>query len=614
MTNKPAPGINKITLVIVGLLVAMVFIVPLLIIPFKFTVSPSSNYGFNNIIAVLLMLVTLLAALILYLRFYRKEDDFAVVKNMFSPATGEQLKVKHLYIVSALYLLVIAFFYILGADYGYGEANYFLLRVDRIGMGQVPYQDFEYAYGLLLLYIPVVISKVFHLSTPNAYYLAFALFNCLGLYLLYYVVNYFKISSTAKRHLFYSLALCSLPFFLGVNYTMLRFVTPIACLLLINNLLTREYKNNTYAAVTVSVVSFAVVMLNFGISIEVGIAVALSVGSYFYFSFVFNKNIQSLVIAVIYTALIVLFSLFFSGNLILILKVFASGGNNFPVIPAPSILLYIISFLIINAILASFVIRKQLYFITFTLLAFNIIMLSGAFGRCDPGHIFWYGLGSFILLWAYLAHIGHRLYRWYKIAFIVIFTIGSTISGLFLYRGVFSSTLARYVASHPGVHDGVNDVLQMAHVNPEKPNAYINKYKPFANFGKIDQYPRIALPFDTEEELYLHILNKKKFVPGYYTGIFMNVYTPEQIAVKLAELKDAKHTYMIIPQSLYSFKPVHGDDEKKYISSLFLFPFFYTKKAYSEDLYTPVYNYLRSNYKVVEKYKDTYYLVERIAN
>ncbi|MDB4904398.1 MAG: hypothetical protein JWQ63_3679 [Mucilaginibacter sp.] len=604
---------NKLSVIIFGLLISMVFIVPLFIHPFKLTISPSTDYQFNNIIAVLIMLILLILAQIIYLRFYGKETDFDNIGKIFNHIDNNQLKAKHLYIALAIFLVIIVIFYLIGADYGYGEANYFLLRIDRIKLGQVPYKNFEYAYGLLLLDLPVLLSKVFNISTVQAYYVAYAFFNCLGLYFLYYIINSFNINIKSKKYLFYSITFCCVPFCIGVNYTLSRFITPIMCLIIIDGLLKKKYKNNNYYVLIISAISFVSVMLVLSISIEVGIAIGVSIGSYFFISFLFNKDFRSLSIAIVYSSLIILFSFFFNKNLVLTLKVFASGGNNFPVIPAPAILFYIVSFLIINSIFISLVINKKIHFITFTLLLFNIAMLPGAFGRCDPGHIFWYGLCSFICMWVYLSYTNHRFYKVYRIFFILIFTIGSTLSTLFLYRGVIANTTAKFIVTHASIRNRLNKGLRMFHVNSNSVDLYLDKKKTTNNFKRIDSCALISLPFDVDKDLYLHVLNSKRYSPEYYTGVFLNVFTPEQIAEKLTELKDKKHVYMIIPQSLYNYKPEHQNeaDANRFISALFLFPFHYDRKKYSEDLYTPVYSYLRSNYKIIEKYNNDY-LIERL--
>lgn len=240
-------------------------------------------------------------------------------------------------------------------------------------------------------------------------------------------------------------------------------------------------------------------------------------------------------------------------------------------------------------------------------------MLPGAFGRCDPAHIFWYGLCSFICMWVYLSYSNHRLYKAYTISFILIFTVGSTLCSLFLARALLASETARFIATHPSLRSSLNNGLQMLHVDNAKVNRYLDKKKPPNNFKKIDSCGLIAFPFDGNKSLYLHVLEMHKYVPDYYTGFFINTFTPEQIAARLAELKNAKHVYMVIPQYVYNYKPVHPDEKegRNFISTLFLFPFQYNRKMHSEDLYTPVYNYLRTNYKVIEKYNSEY-LIERL--
>jgi hypothetical protein len=509
---------------------------------------------------------------------------------------------------------MILLFYNMKASYGYGEANYFLLRIDKIKLGQVPYIDFEYAYGLTLLYFPILLSKIFNLTTPQSYYLAYAIFNLTGILFLKFVIDYLNINPISKKHLFYSITLCCLPFVLGVNYTLFRFITPIAGLLVIYNVINSNLETGKYYVIKISIITFLLAMLVLSISIEVGIAITVSLGSYFLVNTILNRDLKSLYILAIYIFLLTILFFFISNNLILILQVFASGGNNFPVVPAPAILFYIVSFLVINSIFASLVLTKRLNFMAFTLLVFNVTMLPGALGRCDPAHIFWYGLGSFIYLWTYLSHVKIRLYHHYKTFFIVIFTVGSTLSTLFLYKPAIAQVAVKYIATDDYAKSMFYKISDAIQLNLQGVKDNLVKVKSVKDFSKLDKCTSVSIPFDAiDPNLYLHVLNRGNFVPEYYTGIFLNVYAPEQIERKFADLKNPNHKYMIIPKRLYDTVPEIQSDvnAQKFMTILFLYPFTYNKKLHSETLYNPTYNYIRNNYKILEDY-NTDYLVERI--
>jgi len=595
------------------IIIAMVFIVPYLITPFKQTVSLSYDYQFNNIISVLLLCAALAITGITCLVYYSNSSFVKIDLDSLFASKGAKLNIKHLYIIWGVFLVIILFFFELGAGYGYGEANYFLLRIDRINMGQIPYKDFEYAYGVLLLYLPVAFTKIFHLSTTAAYYLNYAFLNCVGLYFLYYIVNYFNISVNAKKMIFYAIAFSNIPICLGVNVILFRYLTPFICLLVVNNLYKIDFKSKINHVVLIAAVAFFLVILNFLISIEFGIALCLAILSYFYVSFLFKKNSLNLYTGIIYTALFGVTFLLLNANLLLILKVFASGGNNLPVTPAPSILFYVISFVCVNVVFVFFTFKKTDSFLPYCLLVLNIIALPGAFGRCDPMHLLCYGFSSFICFWAYLSYQKIKIYKLYSWLFVLVFTISANLSVLYSYRGMIGPTMAKFIVTH-NLQNGVSTVLKVVHINAYKANNYLNKQKSVVNFVQIDQYSAIAIPFDTNEELYLHVLNAKKYVPEYYTGLFLNVYTTEQIKKKLAAMQGNDHNYMIISKQVLDYAPnndPYGDN--KILSALLLFPFKAKKKRFSQDFYNVVYGYIQKNYKVISILDKNYYLVGRIS-
>ena len=100
----------------------------------------------------------------------------------------------------------------------YQEANYFITRVNFLFYDMTPYSDFEYAYGLLYLYTPLLFKNV-GLSTEISYLISYILFFILGNYMLYSIMSYLNIK---KYFLF--ITLIYLNFSFGLNYNIIRFV------------------------------------------------------------------------------------------------------------------------------------------------------------------------------------------------------------------------------------------------------------------------------------------------------------------------------------------------------------------------------------------------------
>ena len=117
--------------------------------------------------------------------------------------------------ISCLFFIL---FYMSMGTFEYQEANYFITRVNFLFYDMTPYSDFEYAYGLLYLYTPLLFKNV-GLSTEISYLISYILFFILGNYMLYSIMSYLNIK---KYFLF--ITLIYLNFSFGLNYNIIRFV------------------------------------------------------------------------------------------------------------------------------------------------------------------------------------------------------------------------------------------------------------------------------------------------------------------------------------------------------------------------------------------------------
>lgn len=593
-----------------------VFVLPFYIPRKTPTVSASFDYQFNNTVSVIALCLSLFIGSILFHSYYEKRTQLLQVEKLFTNNINNintRLSIKNVFILFFIHSFAILCFYLLDANYGYSEGNLFILRIDRLLLGQVPYKDFEYAYGILLIYLPKFITDLFHFSTSvNGYYIALTVLEAIGIYLLYYVINFFDIDKRKKRIIFFSIGLACIPLSLGMNYILTRFVTPIASIFVLRGIIRNLENASLKNCILIALAAVAASLLNFIISIEVGIALLLSVLSYLFFSIVLNKKTYHLITLLVCAICITSISLLVGKSFGLVIKVFAAGGNNWVVIPSPSIVLFIVSFLVVNFIFCGWLLKKNVSFVACALLIFNIIMLAGAFGRCDPGHIFWYGLSSLMTMWILLAFIRSKYFKIYTIAFILIFVIGMNLSGIYLFKSQFTTLIAKYLI----LNGKVNTLKQFAeniHYDTTIINRYAEAVADSPNFKELDKYKKIALPFDVDKEIYLYLLKNHRFSPEYYTGYFSNVFTTEQINTKLRALQDSNHKYMVIPDYILNFSFSNDiNSERRFISILFLYPHYYSKKRDTQKMYAPIYTYIHNNYRLLKTIKKGFILVERI--
>lgn len=602
LTKSTDKSVFYLFVLFILLLVISVFIVPYSFAPFKKNVSASFDYHFNNAIS-LLGLLLFNGALLLYFLF-KKNIDFSKYKNLVKENKDDKIPVKHLIYASIFYLLIITLFYFLKADYGYGESNYFLVRIDQINQGLIPYKNFEYAYGVLLLYLPQFINSLFHFSsTVTGYYIALLFFNVLGLYLIYFVINFFNVNYKNKIKFFYSLTIAATPFGMGENYTFTRFALPIACLIVFDRILNRWTEKNLKSVIWISAYLVFFSLINFLISIEMGIAVFIAATGYLFLLACIKKQAYYLSICFLSLALISVALFLFNSNFFLIIKTFGAGGNNWPVIASPSMLFFLLCFLTTNTVLGCMLINTEFSFLPFAIITFSVILGLATFGRCDPGHVFYNGLWVFIFMWAFLFHYNVKYHRMYNIAYIMVFSLGMQMSGAILYRGMYSLLISRL--NNPTV--SAMKAKFMHFIGKKKlPVAAITSNE----LALLKSFKRIALPFNVDKDIYLYLLNNKIYVPEYYLE-FLDCFTQENIDRKLQDLKNEDHKFILIPKEVLSVRSFNTKDEYKTITYLFLYPYNRQKLSESHNMYLPIYNYVQKNYKQVIDLNSDYVLLER---
>jgi hypothetical protein len=248
------------------------------------------------------------------------------------------------------------------------------------------------------------------------------------------------------------------------------------------------------------------------------------------------------------------------------------------------------------------------------LLAFNLLMLAPAFGRCDPMHILDNGLGIFIFTWALLAYLNNKYFKWYSILFLLVFLIAMNVSGLLTYKESIGITVMKKFKENPQTVGFVTKAAILLDKNKAKKiNGFLQKEQSRADTNLLRQYKKIALPFYVDKEIYLYLFQQGIYSPEFYTDL-LNVGTEKQVLDKLKALQDENHRYMVIPEKYFDLNRLYiksEKEEKKFISSLFFFPFFYKKINDSRTMVEPIYKYIIDNYTPVKTVKQGYILVQR---
>jgi hypothetical protein len=590
------------------------------VLPFYFplrakTISASYDYHFNNFIAAIFLILTLGLSILLFYRQFGSLAKTRSLLNVITENTGGKIPVRHLYISILIFSVVSLILFSLNANYNYGEEAYFLFRIDRLRLHQVPYRDFEYAYGVLFIYLPYFFDQLFGFrSSIPGYYISQVLINSIALCILFFCINHFGLSSRRKKILFYFLVCCFIPYQNGLNCSLFRYVIPIMLIYLMLKYQNRFLSFHWKKAIGFALLSALTVVFYFGISLEIAIALLAAVIAFLGYSWISEKKNEYLLSLVILSILLTgFYFLVLDSDFLHTLKSFKSGAMNWIVIPSPSICLYVIDFLIVNFILATKILNREKPVWIFPLV-FNLVILAAAFGRCDPIHILDDGLTVFILAFVLFSQLPVKYFRFHVIAFLGVFVVAMNISNLLTYKESIGMVLVKKFSESPAMADVVRKTAGLLDkTKAGKMEGFMQKQQSRPDTAAMARYSKIALPFNVDPEIYLYLLHHGNYAPEFYSDL-LNVGTESQLQRKLNDLKDDQHEYMVIPEKYLTLNRLYSKtykEERKFISTLFFFPFLYHKVNDSRVFEEPIYRYIINNYDSIEVVKKGYVLVRR---
>jgi hypothetical protein len=275
----------------------------------------------------------------------------------------------------------------------YGDGGYFMRQISmHFDYGRKLYDQIEFTYGPLLFYGPGILHTLlspFHVSTIAAYYTTLVLEHVIGLLLVVYVLDRLPILRRWKIAFLLLCLLQTYPFGFGLNYTFFRFALPVAFLVL-----TAEQTRPWLVAACL----FAGQAASLSLSPELGFAFCASSMAYAAYKF-FYLGRAWLVVVFAPVAATGAFLLLAGAGYLRMLKLFARGIANFIVEPLPYVLVFLFALVwLVPVMLArSFREARPEAPLLASLYVFSVALLPVAFGRADPGHVFFAGFGIYLL-------------------------------------------------------------------------------------------------------------------------------------------------------------------------------------------------------------------------
>lgn len=574
-TSQPP---NTRSLLLFGVAALLVIATLPYFVPMQPAVSDSYIFGYNN-----------RAGAALFLLFAAVGAFWARDKK--PPAGDASPKAMPRYLMwggIALALVMCFGMYKLVGDLdGFAEGTYFIQRLHLLAAGRVPYRDFEFAYGVALLYGPLWIAHLLQIGLTGAYFLfwtfcvgfgVFAMFESIriagderqdrsGLFVLLFWLTSFGILTT------------------GPNYMALRFVLPIYFAALIYR--TRQRETTRWKSSALTVVATCALLL-----LSPEMAIALALGSVIYFGIKASpaKRREVVWLVTLMCALILIFAAANALGVFSTMRAFSAGGNNFPIYIAPSIAIFFAAAFYGFRYFVQGFRRSSREDVFLYWIAIAAVLIPAALGRCDLGHILMYELGTFLSV-ALLLSSSRKARLWIRIfgAAYILLIIVPTLRVEYVPLTATAAAHAesglvhRYAVAELG-EDRVKSIQQ----NSVTPN--------FGGSGETFLAPFSYLPngsgaYDSPQIEY-----------GYYYGL-TNVLTPAQIQIKLNELRSHPQTTLLLPRMWVSYCVRTQDNSRALLSGLFGVP--YIKEPVHEmDLYMPLCNYMLANYHYVKARPD----------
>lgn len=455
---------------------------------------------------------------------------------------------------------------------GVAEAAYEVQRIWLLSRGKVPQIDFEWTYGPGLLYVPLWIHRYLHLSISDAYYLFWVVASLVGIILLYITLNVVDYRTGKKAEIFVLLGiswLLCIPS-LGVNYSGLRFVTPLLFILLLYRM-SRSEGRVAYAGACVLAPVFTAVL--FLISPETAIALAFACSIVLYLEMPSTLRVSAVFcyfISLAGLALVIAASYKFH---MLDSVLYAGGGaNSLPMIVAPVTLLFFAATFICACYLFRRTLRNGPRDNTVAIVVFSIPMTFAALARCDPAHILGNGLGILIATFFYAGGFP-RMWKLYRVAFITAFIVlnGLTV-GIFslIYRAGPSRLLlpekANLASLYPESRGLMSDGIF------EAPFGYT------PNGGAVYLSPQIDY--------------------GYYPEL-ADANTPDAIHRTINELRQHPQRGLLLANNFTNICRTYPGIEREFLSLLLASPY-WARPAHTQSVREPLCNYIVAHYYLAE--------------
>ena len=583
--------------------VCAVTLILLLWLPYRFAVAPSFSdsylFGFNNHAALILILAFAAAVAVCTLRWTWPQA---------ADRPGDCLSRKSLCWALALTLTVSgALAFAASKLDGIEESIYLIDRLKLVLAGHTPGVEFEFAYGAFLLYGPAFLAHVLRLTASEAYFLFWTLTNLVGVVLLYCTLQWIDVPFRLRRAAFlfffafaFTAMLCT-----GTNYSLFRFITPLFLALSIYRVLYRNAPSWSILLGIFLILPCYAALLT--ISPELALAFACGMCLYVLLFLDLRAWRTLLCFLTLLPALFLVTWIAARLQVFATLNAFRTGGFNFPIPPAPHILLFLTTFgLVSSYCLQRFRLRQPDAVVVLTLVSAGSV--AGALGRCDLIHTLLDPLGCWIAAFVLVGRfrIFGRVYVYAACFIFVLLNARFSLYGRAI--GWSKAALPAIFANEPDHSNSRLDHFIEAQsaslFGAQKAKIKLAEMRFFAHHQRGIQPSRLyGYPSGTVFEAPFSFtpsrfgtLQTKEIDPGFYFGM-VNVLTPQAVQRKVAELADHPERPLLVLAGNEDSCTPDPEGERQTITLYFWYPY-HAAVRNPDSVLEPVCTYIRTHYRV----------------
>ena len=569
---------QKVSFVV--LILAAIVSVPYLI-PAPFSISRSYITGFSNRTAVLLLLL----GTALFAAFTR--GSIAATDTRDSRLGWRVLLLALLVtLADCLHYCKLRSLRLPG-----GEADYFLNRLQMLASGLIPYRQFEFVYGPLLLYPVLWAQRLLHLSSSQAYVVTWLVFWQIGVVMVWVVVRGIDIPIPSRRIVFGFLVLAQLAQagYGGLSYTPFRAYFAAFCIIITCRMWTRFRQPWILAFCSIASVGLA-------ICCSMDQAVAVVVGLFAWMLLLTlsqEKQLPRTTFILIGLATVACFLWASTIGLLEPLRSFGGGGYAYPVLPSPAILLTLFAYMVSGCLFYRIMRTRSLpasasgldpaisspaQSITVALTMAGCAMIPSALGRCDVLHIE-AATPAFVMGVAAIATMPALRRWWFPLGLVCLVLVPLNMGRIVTQLGLRT--------------DGTPDPALAAQgfTTPLPDNQwYVSLTRVSANDLPCDRqyFSPSLMPVPTER------FRPSCLDTGYYLG-FTDVITPSAIERKIAELRNRPSMPLLLenipleaqlPRQLATTESLYGESESFWVPPI----------RHAPLTYAPIIDYIREHY------------------